>query len=153
MSDVELRIEAIGLRLETVPPPVAAYAPAVSSGRLIWTSGQVPLTGGSPLAVGHVGVDVDLATAQQCAQQAALNAIAAIKGLIGDLDRVEQVVKVLVFVSSAPDFTDQALVANGASTLLESAFGSRGVHARSAVGVAALPFGAPVEVELLVAVR
>jgi enamine deaminase RidA (YjgF/YER057c/UK114 family) len=150
MSRVDARLEELGLRLPVVLPPIAAYSPAVRSGRLVWTSGQVPLEDGKLVATGHVGDGVDLGTAQTCAHQAALNAIAVLKDHLGDLDRVEQVVKVVVFVASAPDFTDQALVANGASELLQDVFGSRGVHARSAVGVAVLPLGAPVEVELLV---
>ena len=151
-SDVERRLHALGLTLQAVPAPIAAYQPAVTSGHLVWTSGQIPLVDGRLVAEGQVGADVDLETAQRCARQAALNAIAVVKSVVGDLDLVDRVVKVVVFVSSAPHFTDQALAANGASEVLEATFGSRGVHARSAVGVAALPFGAPVEVELVVAV-
>jgi enamine deaminase RidA (YjgF/YER057c/UK114 family) len=152
MSTIDARIEELGLVLPEVLPPIAAYAPAVTSGRLVWTSGQVPLDDGKLIARGHVGGEVDLATAHRCARQAALNAIAVVKHHIGDLDRVEQVVKVVVFVSSTTDFTDQALVANGASELLQDVFGTRGVHARSAVGMAGLPLNAPVEVEILVSV-
>jgi enamine deaminase RidA (YjgF/YER057c/UK114 family) len=152
MSRVDARLEVLGLHLPVVLPPIAAYSPAVTSGRLVWTSGQIPLRDGTLLATGHVGGGVDLVTAQACACQAALNAVAVLKEHLGDLDRVEQVVKIVVFVASAADFIDQALVANGASELLQDVFGLAGVHARSAVGVAALPLGAPVEVELLVAV-
>lgn len=131
---------------------MAAYVPAVRSGALVFTAGQLPLRGGTLLATGLVGVDVDEATAAACARQCALNALAAVAGEIGDLDRVVRVVKLVGFVAGGPGFTNHPAVVNGASELMGLAFGEAGRHARSAVGVASLPLGAPVEVELVVEV-
>lgn len=150
MSDIESRISDLGLTIPDVVPPVAAYIPTVRTGSLVYTSGQLPMQDGSLIATGKVGDAVSLDQAQQCARFAALNAIAAVKAEIGDLDRVTRVVKAVVFVSSDPDFTGQPQVANGASELLGDVFGDAGRHARSAVGVAVLPLDAPVEVELIV---
>jgi len=152
MSAVEDRLAELGLSVPEVAKPVAAYVPAVASGDLVFTSGQLPVRDGELLATGKVGGAVDPETAVACAEQCALNAIAAVKSMVGDLDRVEQVVKVVAFVSSTPDFTGQPQVANGASELFGKAFGEAGVHARSAVGVPALPLDAPVEVEVIVRV-
>ncbi len=152
MSRAEDRLAALGLRLPEVVPPVAAYVPAVRTGSLVWTSGQLPMVEGRPAATGKVGTGVDAETAAGLARTCALNALAAVKAEIGDLDRVRRVVKVVGFVASAPDFTGQPQVLNGASTLLGEVFGDTGRHARSAVGVAALPLDAPVEVELVVEV-
>ena len=150
MSAVEDRLAELGLSVPDVVAPVAAYIPAVRSGSQVFTSGQVPMRSGELMATGKVGGDVTPELAKECAQQCALNAVAAVKAEVGDLDRVSRVVKVVVFVASAPDFTGQPQVANGASELLGTAFGDAGVHARSAVGVAVLPLDAPVEVEILV---
>jgi enamine deaminase RidA (YjgF/YER057c/UK114 family) len=150
MGAVEDRLAEAGLSVPEVAKPVAVYVPAVRSGNHVYTSGQVPLRSGELVATGKVGAEVDGDTAYACAQQCGLNAIAAVKAEVGDLDLVKRVVKVVVFVASAPDFTGQPGVANGVSELLGTAFGDAGVHARSAVGVAALPLDAPVEVELLV---
>ena len=152
MSTVEDRLAELGLSVPEVAAPVAAYVPAVRSGSQIFTSGQLPMRSGQLMATGKVGAGISPEEAAACAQQCALNAIAAVKSQIGDLDRVARIVKVVVFVASAPDFTGQPQVANGASELLGTAFGDAGVHARSAVGVAVLPLDAPVEVELLVEV-
>ena len=155
MGVVEDRLAEIGLTVPEVVPPVAAYVPAVLDGNHVWTSGQLPMVDGVMAAVGKVGMGeglVDPEVAQQLASTSALNAIAAIKSVIGDLDRVEQVVKVVVFVASDPLFTGQPIVANGASQLLGAAFGEAGVHARSAVGVSGLPLDAAVEVEVVVRV-
>jgi enamine deaminase RidA (YjgF/YER057c/UK114 family) len=152
MSAVEDRLAELGLSVPEVAAPVATYVPAVRSGAQVFTSGQLPMRSGELIATGKVGSEVSLEDAVECARQCALNAIAAVKGQIGDLDQVKRVVKVVCFVASAPDFTAQAQVANGASELLGTAFGDAGVHARSAVGVAVLPLGAPVEVEILVEV-
>lgn len=152
MSTVEDRLAELGLSVPEVAKPVAAYVPAAASGDLVFTSGQLPVRDGELLATGKVGGAVDPETAVACAEQCALNAIAAVKSMVGDLDRVEQVVKVVAFVSSTPDFTGQPQVANGASELFGKAFGEAGVHARSAVGVPALPLDAPVEVEVIVRV-
>ena len=151
-SRPEQRLAALGLEVPEVATPVAAYVPAATSGSLVFTAGQLPLRSGELIAEGVVGQAVTPDEAAMCAQQCALNAIAAVKAEIGDLDRVRRVVKVVVFVASTPDFTGQPQVANGASELLGEVFGEAGKHARSAVGVAALPLGAPVEVELVVEV-
>jgi enamine deaminase RidA (YjgF/YER057c/UK114 family) len=152
MSTPEERLAELGLSVPEVAVPVAAYIPAVRSGNQVFTSGQLPMRAGELLATGIVGKDVTAEEAYACAQQCALNAIAAVKSQVGDLSAVKRVVKVVGFVASAPDFTGQPGVINGASELLGKVFGDAGVHARSAVGVAALPLGAPVEVELLVEV-
>jgi enamine deaminase RidA (YjgF/YER057c/UK114 family) len=152
MSAVEERLAAAGLEVPDVAKPVAAYVPALTTGSYVHTSGQLPLASGELLATGKVGAGVDADTATACARQCALNAIAAVKAQVGDLDRVKQVVKAVVFVASDPSFTGQPQVANGASELLGLAFGDAGVHARSAVGVAVLPLDAPVEVEIVVEV-
>ena len=150
MSTPEERLSALGLAVPEVAAPVAAYVPAVRSGDLVFTSGQLPMRSGELLATGKVGAGVTEEEAFACAQQCALNAIAAIRAECGDLSLVRRVVKVVVFVASAPDFTGQPRVANGASELFGSVFGDDGVHARSAVGVAVLPLDAPVEVEVTV---
>ena len=152
MSAVEQRLADLGLSVPEVAKPVAAYVPAVVSGDLVFTSGQLPMKNGELLVTGKVGGEVAPEEATSCAQQCALNAIAAVKSMIGDLDRVVQVVKVVVFVASTPDFTGQPQVANGASELLGTVFGEAGVHARSAVGVPVLPLNSPVEVEIVVRV-
>lgn len=150
MSAVEERLSALGLEVPEVPKPVAVYVPAVVSDDLVFTSGQLPMRNGELMVTGKVGGEVSLEEAVECAQQCALNAIAAVKSMVGDLDRVVQVVKVVAFVASTPDFTGQPQVANGASELLGRAFGDAGVHARSAVGAPVLPLDAPVEVEIVV---
>jgi enamine deaminase RidA (YjgF/YER057c/UK114 family) len=152
VSVVEDRLAALGRTLPGVAAPVAAYVPAVRSGSFVFTSGQLPMVGGSLAATGKVGAEVSADDAKQLAATCALNALAAIKALVGDLDRVRRVVKVVGFVASGPDFTGQPGVVNGASELLGEVFGEKGVHARSAVGVAVLPLDAPVEVELIVEV-
>ncbi|WP_139979213.1 RidA family protein [Nocardioides litoris] len=146
----EERMASLGLAVPEVAAPVAAYVPAVRSGEHVFTSGQLPMRKGELLATGKVGGEVSAEEAYACAQQCALNAIAAVKAVLGDLALVEQVVKVVVFVASTPDFSGQPAVANGASELLGEIFGDAGVHARSAVGVPVLPLDSPVEVELVV---
>lgn len=152
MSNPEARLAEAGLTLPPVATPAAAYVPAVRTGNLIYTAGQVPMVDGKLLATGKVGAEVSPQTAYDCARQCALNALAAVKAEVGDLSLVTRVVKVVVFVASAPDFTGQAQVGNGASELLGLAFGDAGQHARSAVGMAVLPLDAPVEVEMIVEV-
>jgi len=149
VSTPEERLAALGLTVPEVAAPVAAYVPALRNGDQVFTSGQLPMRAGELIATGKVGAEVTPEEAYACAQQCALNAIAAIKAEIGDLSLVKRIVKVVVFVASVPEFTGQPKVANGASELLGEAFGEAGVHARSAVGVAALPLDAPVEVEVL----
>jgi enamine deaminase RidA (YjgF/YER057c/UK114 family) len=152
VSAVEDRLSALGLAVPEVAKPVASYVPAVRSGPYVYTSGQLPMREGTLITTGKVGAQVSPEDAAACARQCALNAIAAVKAEIGDLDSVKRVVKVVCFVASAADFTGQPQVANGASELLGQAFGDSGVHARSAVGVPVLPLDAPVEVEIIVEV-
>jgi enamine deaminase RidA (YjgF/YER057c/UK114 family) len=150
MGAVEERLLALGYAVPDVAPPVAVYVPAVQTGNLVYTSGQLPLVSGVLMGTGKVGAEVTPEGAALMAAQCALNAIAAIRALIGDLDRVVRVVKVVGFVASDPGFSGQPGVVNGASELLGAAFAEAGVHARSAVGVAVLPLDAPVEVEVIV---
>jgi enamine deaminase RidA (YjgF/YER057c/UK114 family) len=152
VTSPEDRLAELGLSVPSVVPPVAAYVPAVRSGSHVFTAGQLPMRDGTLVATGKVGDAVSVEQATECAQQCALNALAAVKSVVGDLTSVRRVVKVVVFVASAPDFTGQPGVANGASELLGTVFGDAGIHARSAVGVAVLPLDAPVEVELVVEV-
>jgi enamine deaminase RidA (YjgF/YER057c/UK114 family) len=148
---VRERLTELGLELPPVAAPVAAYVPAVRSGNRVYTSGQLPLVDGKLAAAGKVGAEVTPEQAKELAQRCALNALAAIDSVAG-IDAVVRVVKVVGFVASADGFTGQAGVVNGASELLGAVFGDSGQHARSAVGVAELPLGAPVEVELIVEV-
>lgn len=154
MSQITDRLAELGLALPEVAAPVAAYVPAVVSGNLVFTSGQLPFVDGILPATGKVGSGDGTVSADDAKKYAAtcvLNALAAVDSVIGSLDRVTQVVKVTGFVASDPAFTGQSGVINGASELLGQIFGDLGVHARSAVGVAALPLDAPVEVELVLA--
>lgn len=156
MGAVEQRLAEMGLHLPEVVPPVAAYVPAVRDGDLVWTAGQLPMVDGALPATGKVGDgagNVSPDQAKDLARTCALNALAAVKSVVGDLDSVERVVKVVGFVASDPSFTGQPAVVNGASELLGAVLGEAGVHARSAVGVAVLPLDAPVEVEITVRVR
>lgn len=153
MGRIDDRLADLSITLTDPPAPAGAYVPAIVDGDHVLTSGQLPLVDGALPTTGHVGAEVDPKVAKDLARTCAINAIAAIRSVIGDLDRIEQVVKVVGFVSSAPDFTGQPGVINGASELLGEVFGAAGEHARSAVGVAALPLGAPVEVEVTVRVR
>jgi len=152
VADWSRRLESLGITLPAVAAPVAAYAPAVQSGAHVYTSGQLPFVDGALAATGQVGAAVSAEQAHDLARSCALNALAAIHALVG-IDSVVRVVKVVGFVASAPGFTGQPAVINGASELLGEVFGDAGVHARSAVGVAELPMGAPVEVELIARVR
>jgi enamine deaminase RidA (YjgF/YER057c/UK114 family) len=155
MSAVEDRLAELGLSVPDVAPPAGAYVPALREGHLVFTSGQLPMVSGDLPQTGKVGDGHGLVPADDAkalARTCALNAIAAVKSVVGDLDTVTRVVKVVGFVASDPSFTGQPGVINGASELLGAAFGDAGVHARSAVGVAALPLDSPVEVEIVVAV-
>jgi enamine deaminase RidA (YjgF/YER057c/UK114 family) len=152
MSNPEAKLAELGLKLPDVAPPAGAYIPAIRSGNHVYTSGQLPMADGALLATGKVGAEVTPEEAKALAERCALNALAAVKSVIGDLSKVTRVVKVVGFVASAPHFTGQPGVINGASELLGTVFGAAGVHARSAVGVAVLPLDAPVEVEILVEV-
>ncbi|MFC8271889.1 RidA family protein [Streptomyces sp. NPDC057271] len=147
---VEAKLAELGLTLPEVVPPLAAYQPAVRSGVYVYTSGQLPIVAGKLQLTGKVGAEVTAEEAKELAATCALNALAAVKSVAGDLDRIKRVVKVVGFVASAADFTGQPGVVNGASELLGAVLGDKGVHARSAVGVAVLPLDAPVEVEVQV---
>jgi len=147
---VEQELAELGLTLPAVATPAGAYVPAVISGNLVFTAGQIPLVDGTLMATGKVGKEVSPEFAKEISQRCALNALAAVKSVLGDLSRVKRIVKVVGFVASTPDFTGQPGVLNGASELLGNVFGDAGLHARSAVGVASLPLDAPVEVELIV---
>ena len=147
---IEQKLAELGLELPNVAAPAGAYVPAVISGNLVFTAGQIPLVDGVLMATGKVGNEISPEFAKEIAQRCALNALAAIKSVLGDLSRVKRVVKVVGFVASTPEFTGQPGVLNGASELLGKVFGDAGLHARSAVGVASLPLDAPVEVELIV---
>ncbi|MBL8765359.1 MAG: RidA family protein [Phycisphaerae bacterium] len=149
---IDERLAALGITLPPTPKPVAAYIPTKRSGNLVFVSGQVPMRDGALMAAGLVGREVSLTDAAACARRCAINALAALKGELGDLDRVRSVVKVSVFVACEATFTEHPKVANGASEFLREVFGEPGTHARAAVGCASLPLGAPVEVEMVVEV-
>ena len=149
---IDRKLTELGLTLPEAAAPVAAYVPAVEAGGLLHISGQLPFRDGA-LVTGRVGDDVSLEDGQEAARACALMLVAQVKKALGGLERVERVVKLGVFVNSAADFTDQPKVANGASELMVALFGEAGRHARSAVGVAALPLGAAVEVDAVIAVR
>ncbi len=153
MGRIDERLAELSITLAEPAAPAGAYVPAIVDGDHVLTSGQLPLVDGGLPVTGHVGADVDPEQAKEMARLCVVNALAAIRSVVGDLDRVEQVVKVVGFVASAPDFAGQPGVVNGASELLGEVFGAAGEHARSAVGVAALPLGSPVEVEVTVRVR
>ncbi len=151
---VEEKIKAMGLTLPEPPKPVAAYVPAVAtSDGYVYTAGQIPFVNGELAYKGKVGKDLDEAQGYKAAQICVLNCLGAVKAAIGELDRIEQVVKVVGFVASAPGFNGQPKVINGASELLGQVFGDRGAHARSAVGVAELPLDAACEVELIIKLK
>ncbi|MET9554297.1 RidA family protein [Streptomyces sp. NPDC006645] len=147
---VEAALAELGLTVPQVVPPLAAYQPAVRTGVYVYTAGQLPMVDGKLPVTGKVGAEVTPEEAKDLARVCALNALAAVKSVVGDLDRVARVVKVTGFVASASDFTGQPAVLNGASELFGQVFGDKGVHARSAVGVAVLPLDAPVEIEIQV---
>jgi enamine deaminase RidA (YjgF/YER057c/UK114 family) len=150
---IEQRIQELGFELPDAPKPAGSYIPAKISGSLVFTAGQLPLIDGQLMETGKLGADLEIERGYELAQRCALNALAAIKDVIGDLDRITDVVKVVGFVSSTPNFTMQPKVINGASELLQQIFGEKGIHARSAVGVPVLPLDSPVEVELIVSFK
>jgi enamine deaminase RidA (YjgF/YER057c/UK114 family) len=150
MSTIDERLAELGITLPGVVPPVAVYVPAVISGNHVYTSGQLPMVEGVLPATGKLGAEVSDEQGKQLARQCALNGLAAVASVIGSLDRVTRIVKVVGFVASDPGYTGQPGVINGASEVLGEIFGDAGVHARSAVGVAVLPLNSPVEVELVV---
>ena len=150
---IEARIAELGLNLPEAPKPVAAYIPAVRLGNLVYTSGQIPFVNGELKFKGKVGGELGPEEGYEAAKTCALNCLSVIKGVLGDLDRVKRVVKVVGFVASAPGFNGQPKVVNGASELLGQIFGQAGQHARSAVGVSELPLDSAVEVEMIVEVE
>ncbi|MEV6557318.1 RidA family protein [Nocardia sp. NPDC051756] len=152
VTDWESNLAKLGVTLPPVVAPVAAYIPAIRTGSLVYTSGQLPMADGQLTVAGKVGAEVSTEQAKDAAQLCALNALAAVHDLVG-LDAVVRVVKVVGFVASAPGYNDQPIVINGASEFLGEVFGDAGVHARSAVGVSELPKNTPVEVEIIVEVR
>ena len=153
MGKVESRINELNISLPEAPKPVAAYIPAKQTGKLVFTAGQLPMVNGELFSKGLLGQDVEIDDAKKAARICTLNALAAIKGVIGDLDRIKQIVRVVGYVASVPTFTQQPAVVNGASELLLEIFGEAGKHARSAVGMAVLPLNASVEIELTVEVE
>ena len=153
MSHVELKLKELGILLPEPAKPVAAYIPAKQSGKLVFTAGQLPMVNGELISTGLVGQDVEVEDANKAARVCTLNALAAIKGVIGDLDRIKQIVRLVGYVASVPTFTQQPAVVNGASELLLEIFGENGKHARSAVGMAVLPLNASVEIELTVEIE
>jgi enamine deaminase RidA (YjgF/YER057c/UK114 family) len=150
MPTPEERLEQLGVTLPAPAAPVAAYIPCVRTGNLVYVSGQVPLVDGKPSHLGRLGAGVGLEEGAAAARRCAINVLAALKPELGELSRVRRVVRLTVFVASEPDFNDQPKVANGASELFGEVFGEAGRHTRSAVGVAALPLGVPVEVDAIV---
>lgn len=153
MVSASARLVELGLELPPVAAPLAAYVPAIRVGDLVYSSGQLPGVAGQLVATGKVGAEVSAETGAECARTAVLNALAAVSEQAGGIDEIERVVRVVIFVASAADFTGQPQVGNGASTVLGEIFGAAGRHVRSAVGVTVLPLDAPVEVELVVQVR
>jgi enamine deaminase RidA (YjgF/YER057c/UK114 family) len=150
---IEKKIKELGFEVPEAAKPLAAYIPAKRIGNLIMTSGQVPLVDGKLKYAGKVGVDLSEEEGQKAAEICALNCLAAIKGIIGNLDNIEEVVKLTVFVNNRDGYTAQPKIANGASELIGKIFGEKGLHARSAVGVSGLPINAPVEIEMIVKVK
>ncbi len=150
---IEEKIKELGFTLPEAPKPLAAYVPAVIAGDFVFTAGQLPLANGELKYTGKLGKEVSEVDGKKASEICALNCLSAIKGVVGELNRVEQVIKLTVFVNSAEGFTNQPIVANGASELMEKIFGKNGSHARSAVGVNELPKNAPVEIEMIVKIK
>lgn len=149
---IEEKIKELGYRLPDAPKPVAAYVPALKADNLVFTAGQIPYVKGELKYKGKLGKDIMIDEGRKAAEICALNCLAAIKGIINDLDKIEQIVKLTVFVNSTENFINQPQVANGASELLEKIFAERGKHTRSAVGVSELPLDAAIEIEMIVKV-
>lgn len=150
---IEKRLSDLGITLPTPAAPVANYVAFSRTGNLLLTSGQLPLKDGKLTSTGLLGRDVDVAAGQEAAKYCAVNILAQARAALGDLEKIRRVVKITVFVASAPDFVEQHLVANGASDLLAAVLGEKGKHARSAVGSASLPLNAPVEIEAILEVE
>jgi enamine deaminase RidA (YjgF/YER057c/UK114 family) len=150
---IEEKIKELGFELPEAPKPLAAYIPALKVDNLVFTAGQLPMVKGELKYKGKLGADVSVEDGRNAAEICALNCLAAIAGVIGNLDNIERVVKLTAFVNSADNFTDQPKVANGASELIGKIFGENGKHVRSAVGVNELPLNAPVEIEMIVKIK
>ena len=150
---IEDKIKELGFVLPEAPKPLAAYVPALKVEKLVYTAGQLPMTKGELKYKGKLGSDISVEDGRSAAEICALNCLAAVKGIIGNLDDIERIVKLTAFVNSADNFTDQPKVANGASELIGKIFGESGKHARSAVGVNELPLNAPVEIEMIVKIK
>ncbi|MFZ5924594.1 MAG: RidA family protein [Bacillota bacterium] len=153
VSVVEERLERLGLKLPPCPEPVAAYVPAVQASGFVFVSGQTPIIDDKPVYCGKVGAELSVEEGYEAAKICALRCLAELKSVIGNLDRVERIVKVTGYVNSAPGLGDQPKVVNGASELLEKVFGEKGKHSRAAIGVAELPGGGSVEIELIAFVK
>mgnify|MGYP000323569645 CR=1 FL=1 len=151
-SPIDAKLAELGITLPTPTPPIANYVPVVRTGNLLFVSGQVSIDGAGKIATGKLGAGVEIEAGREAAKLCAINILAQVKAAIGDLDKVVRVVKLVAFVNSAPDFLDQPKVVNGCSDFFVEVLGDKGRHARSAVGVAALPFDAAVEVEAIVEV-
>jgi enamine deaminase RidA (YjgF/YER057c/UK114 family) len=152
MASVKDRLAALGITLPPVATPAAAYVPFVRSGNLVFVSGHIARRDGKPW-VGQLGATIDTATGQQAARAVAIDLLGTLQAAVGDLEKVERIVKVMSLVNSTPSYTEQHLVTNGCSELLAEVFGAKGAHARSAFGVAQIPLGACVEIELIAEVR
>lgn len=150
---IETKLAQMGVELPVPAVPAASYLPFVATGKLLFTAGQLPFEGGKLSSTGLVGRDLDVAAAQKAARLCAINILAQLKAATSDLEKIARFIKITCFVASAPGFTQQHLVANGASDFLAEALGERGRHARSAVGMASLPLDAPVEIEAIVELR
>lgn len=150
VDTIEARLAAAGVTLPAAAAPAANYVPFMQTGTLLFTAGQLPLVGGKLMATGLLGRDLDTAAGKEAAKACAINILAQVKAATGDLEKIVRLVKITVFVASTPDFTEQHLVANGASDFLATILGDRGKHARSAVGTVSLPLNAPVEIEAIV---
>ena len=154
MTDtIDKRLAALGVSLPAAAAPAANYVPSMQTGKLIFTAGQLPLKDGKLAVSGLLGRDVDVAAGKEAAKLCAINILAQAKAAIGDLEKIRRLVKITVFVASSPDFTEQHLVANGASDFLVAALGDIGKHARSAVGTASLPLNAAVEIEAVIEIK
>lgn len=150
MTSPEDRLAELGITLPAVPPPGGSYVPTLRTGPYVYASGQIARgPDGGSLATGKLGAEIDVELGRKCARGCGLYLLAALKAEVGELSRVVRIVKLVVFVASAPDFSEQPAVGNGASDLMAEVFGDAGRHARSSIGVAALPSNAPVEVELI----
>lgn len=153
MGRIEQRLQELGITLPEPPPVAAIYVPAVTVGNLVYTSGNDCRVSGKLMFQGKLGQDLTIEEGQLAARQTMINLLAVLKAHLGDLDKIERIVKLLAFVNSAPGFADQPYVINGASALVEEVFGEQGRHARSAIGTSELPFHTPVEIEMIVQIK